>query len=290
HGETHSELITASAPDADEGEEEDVGTEELLDSYGELLEVYTPLTFGRDQAPIGVFEMYVPYGPTEATVAGDVHRIELLLVIGFAILYLVLLPIVLGASRQLRKQAQIEREAAERLRQADELKNSFLTAVSHELRTPLSAVLGISVSLKQADEMGLSHAEILDLTERLEENARKLSRLLSDLLDLDRLAQGIIEPRRAPTDVAELVRHAVADTGVTESRIVHVDADPLVVDIDAAKVERIVENLLVNALRHSDGAELWVRVRPEAEGVLVVVEDDGAGVPEALRAGIFEPF
>jgi signal transduction histidine kinase len=138
--------------------------------------------------------------------------------------------------------------------------------------------------------MGLSHAEILDLTERLEANARKLSRLLSDLLDLDRLAQGIIEPRRAPTDVAELVRHAVADTGVTESRIVHVDADPLVVDIDAAKVERIVENLLVNALRHSDGAELWVRVRPEAEGVLVVVEDDGAGVPEALRAGIFEPF
>jgi signal transduction histidine kinase len=290
-GETHSELLTAEAPDgAEEGEEEDVGTSKLLDSYGELLEVYTPLSFGSDRAATGVFEMYVPYGPTEATVARDVHRIQLLLLVGFAILYLVLLPIVLGASRQLRKQAQIEREAAERLRQADELKNSFLTAVSHELRTPLSAVLGISVSLKQAEEMGLSREDILDLTERLEANARKLSRLLSDLLDLDRLAQGTIEPRRAPTDVAELVRHAIADTGVAEGRTVHVDADPLVIDIDAAKVERVVENLLVNALRHSDGTELWVRVTPEPDGVLLVVEDDGAGVPEELRAGIFEPF
>ena len=289
-GETHSELISANDPDEDAGEEADVGTEKLLDSYGELLEVYTPLTFGRAQAPAGVFEMYVPYGPTEATVARDVHRIELLLLIGFATLYLVLLPIVLGASRQLRKQAQIEREAAERLRQADELKNSFLTAVSHELRTPLSNVLGIAVSLKQADQIGLSHEDVQDLTGRLEANARKLSRLLSDLLDLDRLAQGIIEPRRAPTDIAELVRHAIEDSGAAERRTVHVEADPLVIEIDAAKVERIVENLLVNALRHSDGTDLWVRVMPEPGGVLLAVEDDGAGVPEELRTGIFEAF
>ncbi|HTG46133.1 MAG TPA: HAMP domain-containing sensor histidine kinase [Actinomycetota bacterium] len=291
-GETHSELLDADAPGGgdEDGEEVDVGTEKLLNAYGELLEVYTPLTFGKGQAPAGVFEMYVPYGPTESTVARDVHRIQLLLIVGLGVLYLVLLPIVLGASRQLRKQAQIEREAADRLRQADELKTQFLTAVSHELRTPLSAVLGCAISLRTADDLGLSREDVRDLTERLEANARKLNRLVSDLLDLDRLAQGIIEPRRAPTDVAELVRQAIAETGVAETRTVHVDAAPLVVDVDAAKVERIVESLLVNVQRHSTGTNLWVRVEPQDEGVLLVVEDDGAGVPPELRARIFEPF
>jgi len=291
HGETASEVLRASKPDPDEpGEELDVGTAKLLGSYGELLEVYTPLTFGGGRAPAGVFEMYLPYAPAEATAARDVHRIQLLLVIGFGMLYAVLLPIVLGASRQLRRQAQIERDAAEHLRQADEVKNSFLTAVSHELRTPLSAVLGCAVSLRQAEEMGLSDEDVRDLTGRLEANARKLSRLLSDLLDLDRLAQGILEPRRAPTDVAELVRHVIADSGVAEQRAVHVDAEPIVIAIDAAKVERIVENLLVNSVRHSSGADLWVRVAPTEGGVLLVVEDNGDGVPPELRQGIFEPF
>jgi len=170
------------------------------------------------------------------------------------------------------------------------MKNSFLTAVSHELRTPLSAVLGCAVSLRQAEEMGLSDEDVRDLTARLEANARKLSRLLSDLLDLDRLAQGILEPRRAPTDLAELVRHVIEDSGVAEHRTVHVDAEPIVIAVDAAKVERIVENLLVNSVRHSSGDDLWVRVAPAEGGVVLIVEDNGAGVPPELREGIFEPF
>src|SRR5438045_690965 len=83
---------------------------------------------------------------------------------------------VAGASRKLRKQAQLEREAAEHLRQADEVKNSFLTAVSHELRTPLSSILGCAVSLGQRQGLGLSDEDVDDLTGRLESNARKLTR------------------------------------------------------------------------------------------------------------------
>src|SRR5439155_7475548 len=90
-------------------------------------------------------------------------------------------------------------EAAERLRALDEMKNMFLDAVSHELRTPLAAVLGIALTLGRP-EIDLSEPEARDLITRLQTNARKLERLLSDLLDLDRLVRGIVEPNRRPTD------------------------------------------------------------------------------------------
>jgi signal transduction histidine kinase len=65
----------------------------------------------------------------------------------------------------------------------------------------------------------------------------------------------------------------------------------VVVSVDAAKVERIVENLLANTLRHTPaGTPVWIRIVPEARGVLLVVEDQGSGVPEEIREMIFEPF
>jgi signal transduction histidine kinase len=109
-------------------------------------------------------------------------------------------------------------------------------------------------------------------------------------LDLDRLAQGVIEPRRVPTDVSELIRTVVQDTHVAEQRDVHIDPPPFLIEIDAAKVERIVENLIVNSMRHSTGTDLWIRSVPEQDGTLLVVEDNGPGVRPNLREQIFEPF
>jgi signal transduction histidine kinase len=289
HGETESELLRSGGAGGSD-EAVDAGTAGLVAAHGALLEVYAPLAFPTDERPSGVFEMYIPFASVDAQVASDARRIQVLLFGGLALLYAVLLPIVAGASRRLRRQAQVEREAAEGLRQADEMKNQFLTAVSHELRTPLAAILGCAVSLGQRHELHLADEDVDDLTGRLEANARKLSRLVSDLLDLDRLAQGVIEPRRDPTDVGELVRTIVEETRVAEQRTVHVDAPPMLIEIDAAKVERIVENLIVNSLRHANGTDLWIRVSPEPDGMLLVVEDNGPGVPLDLRDPIFEPF
>jgi PAS domain S-box-containing protein len=194
------------------------------------------------------------------------------------------------AEEDLERALSIEREAAERLRALDELKNTFLHAVSHELRTPLSAVLGLSLTLER-EEVELSAEERLDLVRRLAANARKLDQLLSDLLDLDRLDRGIIEPRRRPTDVASLVRRTVENSDILGTRPVRVTAQLVVVSVDAPKVERIVENLLANAARHTPpDTTIWVRVAPELGGVLICVEDDGPGVSDTLRETIFEPF
>jgi two-component system, cell cycle sensor histidine kinase and response regulator CckA len=194
------------------------------------------------------------------------------------------------AGEELQRALELEREASERLRALDELKNTFLHAVSHELRTPLAAVLGFALTLEREDvEFELSERQ--ELVHRLAANARKLDQLLSDLLDLDRLDRGIVEPRRRPTDVASLVRRTVENSDVLGLRPVRVDADLVVVAVDAAKVERIVENLLANAARHTPlDTTIWVRVRPEERGVVIEVEDSGPGVPKELRESIFEPF
>ena len=183
-----------------------------------------------------------------------------------------------------------EHEIAERLRSVDEMKNAFLNAVSHELRTPLTPVIGLSVTLaERSNELG--PGEIKFLAERLAHNATRLDRLLSDLLDLDRITRGILEPRRRPTSMTVLVSEAIAAVRNGTHDIDLSGVDDLTADIDPAMTERIVENLVANAMKHTpEGSHVWVRVGPADGGILVAVEDDGPGVPTNARAAIFEPF
>jgi PAS domain S-box-containing protein len=181
-----------------------------------------------------------------------------------------------------------EREAAERLRSLDEMKNTFLAAVSHELRSPLTAILGLALTL---DTQQLGEEERGDLLGRLAANARKLDGLLKDLLDIDRLSRGIVTPKVRPTDVAAIVDRTVQSLDVIGERSVVVQTDPIVVPVDPPKIERIVENLVMNAVRHTPPeATVWVRTWPEANGAVIAVEDDGPGVPKRLKQEIFEPF
>ncbi|HEX5937514.1 MAG TPA: ATP-binding protein [Actinomycetota bacterium] len=182
-----------------------------------------------------------------------------------------------------------EREAAQRLRTLDDMKNTFLEAVSHDLRTPLTSILGSALTLERS-KLDLPPADALDMVGRIAANARKLERLLSDLLDLDRLQRGIVSPKRRATDIEAFVRRAVAEMDA-QGRTIEIDVEPGSVQIDQAKTERILENLLSNSLRHTpDAARIWVRARPEDGGLSIVVEDDGPGVPPDLREAIFEPF
>jgi PAS domain S-box-containing protein len=188
-----------------------------------------------------------------------------------------------------RRAYEREREAAERLRSLDEMKNAFLNAVSHELRTPLAALLGFALTLEQQGE-ALPREQQLELLARLARNARKLDTLLSDLLDLDRLRRGVLEPQRRLVDVGALARTVVDEAQLDPGRI-EVDAPPVVAAVDGPKVERILENLVANAVKHTgSGTRIWVTVRSEDGGVLVLVEDEGTGVRDDLKAEVFEPF
>ena len=184
-----------------------------------------------------------------------------------------------------------ERAAAEHLRTLDELKSGFLQAVSHDLRTPLASVLGISLTL-QRGRGRLGPADTEDLLGRLAANARRLDRILTGLLDLDKLDRGIVELRREPVDLAGLVAGVVSEASdELDAHPVSLELLPIQVLADAAKVERVVENLLANAARHTDpGTPIWVRVAPLERGALLCVDDAGPGIPAEQRESIFRPF
>jgi signal transduction histidine kinase/GAF domain-containing protein len=183
-----------------------------------------------------------------------------------------------------------EREASQRLRNLDEMKNTFLEAVSHDMRTPLTSILGSALTLESTG-LDLPTDDALDLVGRIAGNARKLERLLADLLDLDRLQRGIVSPQRRPTDLQALIGRAVEETENPAHHAIATEIEPGSYDLDAAKTERIVENLLSNALRHTPpGTDVWVRASRVDGGALIAVDDAGPGLPEHLREAVFEPF
>jgi K+-sensing histidine kinase KdpD len=194
------------------------------------------------------------------------------------------------AQRELEDALVREREAVNRLRVADALKNTFLQAVSHDLRTPLAAIASLAQTLERKRD-ALGPEQIEQFTRRISANARKLGRMLGDLLDLQRLEGGALHLRREPTDLADLVGRLLAESDLPARHPVHVHAEHFLAEVDPSKVERIVDNLMTNAMRHTlAGTELWIRVERTDEGALVAVEDAGDGVPFAIREDIFGLF
>jgi PAS domain S-box-containing protein len=192
------------------------------------------------------------------------------------------------AEGELQRAWEREREVSEHLRSLDDLKSLLLHAVSHDLRGPITAILGSALVLEDVDR-ALADDKRADLVHGIAMRARKLNRLVTDLLDLDRLERGIVEPNRRPTDVGALARRVVAELGFEDH--VEVVAAAGEADVDPVQVERIVENLVANAEKHTpDGTPVRIEIRRDPDGIEIDVTDAGPGVPAALREEIFEPF
>lgn len=190
---------------------------------------------------------------------------------------------------ELESDLEVERGTSQQLRELNEMKNTFITALSHDFRTPLAAILGLAVTMTR-DEVQLTGAEVRDFADRIAGQSRKLDRLVSDLLDLERLSQGG-KLDRLPTDMGALATKVVNDSLFLSAHDVEVEVGEVNADVDPVKVERILENLLANAVNHTpDGSRIWVRASRREDGVLLAVEDSGPGVSDDLKEMIFEPF
>jgi len=193
------------------------------------------------------------------------------------------------AEHQLLEAYNTEREASARLRELDDLKNSFLMAISHELRTPLTAVMGYATILKQ-ELPEVTTETAMEYADRIDISAKRLQRLMLDLLDFERMSRGVVEPHRVPTDMRKLVDRVL--TQLELERPVKVDITTgLQAEADPALLERVIENLVINAVKHTPPkANIWVRAFRLKNKVILAVEDSGRGVPKELRTEIFEPF
>lgn len=182
------------------------------------------------------------------------------------------------------------KEAEERLIALDRLKDTLLHTLSHDLKEPLTAILGAASTLERLDGV-LSQDERRQLLRTMASRTQGMNDLLTDLLDLDRLDRGIVAPRRFPVNLGALIRNVVEHSGNLRGRPVEIEECDCVANVDAPKVERIVENLLSNAARYTPrDARIRVRAWRADDGVHLAVDDEGPGVPDELKAAVFEPF
>ncbi|MCW2922380.1 MAG: histidine kinase [Thermoleophilia bacterium] len=182
-----------------------------------------------------------------------------------------------------------EREAARNLRAVDDMKDRLLAAVSHELRTPLTSILALSVLLRQRHEE-VPTAKLEEMLDRLVSESRRLDTLLTDLLDLERVRLGMLQPRYERVDVSGVVRTAL-DRFSASDRPTRLHLEPVEIDADIAKLDRIVDNLLGNAFKHTPIDKcVTISVSRVDDGALVTIDDEGPGVPDEHKRAVFEPF
>jgi PAS domain S-box-containing protein len=165
-------------------------------------------------------------------------------------------------------------ETAERLREADALKDLLLRAVSHDLKNPLGVVLGLADTIDQ--RFGeLTAEEHKRLLRKVVGNAHRAVRIVSDLLDIDRMGRGVLEADRRPVDVGALIRE-LTGTVDQEDHPLATEISHAVAFVDPTYVRRIVDNLLVNAAAHtSAGTAIRLRVDTIESGVVISVDDEG---------------
>jgi two-component system, OmpR family, sensor histidine kinase KdpD len=198
------------------------------------------------------------------------------------------------------------------LRRADTVKTALLRAVSHDLRSPLTA---ISAAGEAVGSPSISPREREEMAAVIQEESRRLSRLVDNLLDLSRLEAGAAEPRMQWTSIEELLRAAIVElAAAAEEFALSIDQDLPLIRVDAVQMERAFVNVLENARRHSGGHPVSVRARAvrslagamrtgaptdgelsdgqKARGdrLIVRIVDRGPGIPPAQLERVFEPF
>ncbi|HEY7196120.1 MAG TPA: DUF4118 domain-containing protein [Gaiellaceae bacterium] len=180
---------------------------------------------------------------------------------------------------------------AEALRQSDSIKTAVLRAVSHDLRSPLTA-MRVAVDALATRELSFSPEERAEFRATIRKELGRLERLVADLLDLSRLQAGVASPQAEVWPLDELLDRALAALGSDAGRVsVAIPGDLPPVRVDAAQLERVLVNLLENALRFSPpGLDVAIRATNTRKDVIVRVVDKGPGLREGQAERIFEPF
>jgi PAS domain S-box-containing protein len=180
-----------------------------------------------------------------------------------------------------------------RLREADELKNTFISIISHELKTPVALIKGYAGTLRREDARW-DAATVRDSAAVIEEEADHLTELIDNLLDASRLQAGGIKLNLSDVALDQLARHMVEKYSVEAAQ------HPIVLDFpanfptvpgDSTRLEKVLSNPINNALTYSPaGAPISLSGRVTPQEVIVTVSDQGIGIPIDEQGRIFERF
>jgi PAS domain S-box-containing protein len=180
------------------------------------------------------------------------------------------------------------------LREIDRLKSEFIATASHELRTPLTSVqMGVHLLLEGAlGELTDSQTEVL---QACRQDCERLDKLMRDLLDLSRIEAGESQPHLATVSTKDLLATAVRELRPqveAKGLVLTVDApvDLPSVSVDRLQIDRVLSNLVINALRHTTTGEIKISAEQRDNNLAVSVHDTGSGIPNEYLPHIFDKF
>lgn len=212
---------------------------------------------------------------------------------------------VIGSSRDITKEKQLETEREELLAMAEQsraeaekanrTKDEFLATLGHELRNPLGV---ISTSVQLLRRRGPAEPVLQELRDTIERQVKHIARLIDDLLDVSRIARGKILLDKKPCNLTGIVSNTLEDYRVQlEEADLHLVLDlpdrPVWATADRTRLAQIVGNLLHNAIKFTEtGGYVTVRLaeNTDAKVAVLTVRDTGVGIEPHLIAGLFEPF
>lgn len=184
-------------------------------------------------------------------------------------------------------------ENIDQRKEAERVKDEFISVVGHELRTPLTSIRG-SLGLLEGGVMGELPEEATEMLRLAITNTDRLVRLINDILDIERMDAGRDEIELAPVQASQLVNQAieVIQMTATQARVtLKSEVEDLTVSADADRIVQTLVNLLSNAVKFSNrGGEVWLAVTSEAGQARFSVSDSGRGIPPDRLDAIFERF
>jgi signal transduction histidine kinase/CheY-like chemotaxis protein len=184
-------------------------------------------------------------------------------------------------------------ETSLRLAEASEAKDKFLAVLSHELRTPLTAILGYASLVRKGKS---DEAAVRQALEVIERNAKLQTQLIEDLLDVSRIISGSLRLQIQPLALGPVIEVAVANTRpAAQAKGIHLDfvvhASAAAISGDPVRIQQIISNLLVNALKFTpSGGKVQVRMERRGPEVQIVVHDTGAGIDREFLPYVFDRF
>jgi signal transduction histidine kinase len=189
-------------------------------------------------------------------------------------------------------------ELTKTLKQAVGMRDAFLAMASHELKTPLTA-LKLQAQhwenrLSRHREGTVNVQNCRTFGHRVLKQADKLNRLVEDMLDISRIAANRFCIARRPGDLARMVCEAAEPYGVQfkdAGSTLTQRLQPGIIGLwDSDRLDQVVANLLSNALRYAPGKNVHITLKAKGQNAILSVEDEGSGVPEAIRKRLFESF
>lgn len=202
---------------------------------------------------------------------------------------------VIAYSRELEKATAELKAANTQLQELDKLKDDFISTVTHELRTPLTSIRSLSEILNS--NPNIERSQVKNFTSIIIKESDRLIRLISQVLDYEKIESARIEWLISPLDFNEVIKNAVTST----QQLIHdknitldIDFDPLIPKVsgDRDRLVQVLVNLISNAVKFCEPGrgKIAVRMRAEDANLLVEVEDNGIGIKSGNLKKIFEPF